>query len=104
MTSGKADLRDDLFGLLERARRAGARDLGADLDHRLLEELPVLGQAHGVLVGADQLDAPLVEDARGPPAPARGSGPSGRPTVGRIASGRSFSTIRSRNSGVSGST
>ncbi len=41
----------------------GARDLGADLEHRLLEEVAVLGQPHGALVGADELDVALLEDA-----------------------------------------
>ena len=46
----------------ERAR-AERRHLRADLEHRLLEEVAVLGQAHGVLVGADQLHVALLEHA-----------------------------------------
>ena len=41
----------------------GPRHLGADLEHRLLEEVAVLGQAHRPLVGADQLDVALLENA-----------------------------------------
>jgi hypothetical protein len=97
------DLADDRLRLLEGPGAPGAGHLRADFEHCLLEELAVLGEAHGVLVGADQLHAPLVQDA------ALGQGE--RQVQGRLpADGREegvrllFLDDFSRNSGVSGST
>ena len=59
-----ADLLGDVHRLVERVREAGARHGEADLLHRRLELVAVLGGADGVDAGADQLDAVLGEHAR----------------------------------------
>ncbi len=51
----QSDALDDRLGLLERTGCARPRHLEADLDHRLLEQRPVLGRGNGLGVGADHL-------------------------------------------------
>ena len=51
----QADLVDDRAGLVERVGGARARHVEADLDHRLLEPLAVLGGGDRLGVGADHL-------------------------------------------------
>jgi hypothetical protein len=60
----QTDLAADALRVLKRACPFGARDLRPDLDHCLLEELPVLRHANRVPARADQLDRPLVQDPR----------------------------------------
>src|SRR5262249_7464075 len=50
--------------LLDRLDDAAVRHVEADLSHRVLEELTILGDLDGLNLRADQLDAVLVEDAR----------------------------------------
>ena len=82
------------------------RDREADLDHRLLEPLAVLGGRDRLRVRADELDAVsprLPTTPRSASAIARFSAVC-PPSVGSTASGRSRSMIFVRTSGVSGST
>ena len=97
-----ADLARRWRGLLDACRRPRARRLGADRADDVLEQLPVLAAVDRVDVGADQLDAVLLEHAvlvqrhrdveRGLPAE------GGQQRVGRSRA-MTFST----NSGVIGS-
>ena len=59
----QSDLGDDLLGFVHRVRDPTARHLEADLDHRLLEPLPVLGGGDGLGIGPDQLHPVAVEHA-----------------------------------------
>ena len=59
----QADVVEDLARVVHRVHDAAARDLQADLDHQVLEDLPVLAAEDGVAVGADHLHAVLLEDA-----------------------------------------
>jgi hypothetical protein len=52
---GEADLLDDLASVLHGVGDPRRRHLQADALHRTLEELPILGGADGLAVGADQL-------------------------------------------------
>ena len=76
MIAGKPIARR-LAGLVDGAATPRAA-LEADLVHRGLEQLAVLGLADRVDVGADQLDAVLLEDAASASASA-GSARSARP-------------------------
>ena len=49
--------------VFERSRQAAARDVDADLLHRVAEQQPVLADLDGVDLRADQLHAVLGEDA-----------------------------------------
>ncbi len=59
----EADVGLDRQRLLVAARDLGLRAVEADLRHRLLEQLAVLGHADRVARGADQLDAVLLQHA-----------------------------------------
>src|SRR5439155_16759324 len=58
----QTDLAGDPLRVFERTRAPRARHLRPDLEHRLLEEVPVLRDADRLAAGADQLDRPLVQD------------------------------------------
>jgi hypothetical protein len=60
---GEADHRLDLQRLLERVRERRARALQPDLGHRVLELLAILGLVDRLLLGADHLDAELLQHA-----------------------------------------
>ena len=71
----------DRFG--ERACQPALRHVEADLAHRVLEQLPVLGDLDRLDRGADQLDVVLLEHAGARRDRPRGSAPSGRrPSAG----------------------
>ena len=59
----QADVVEHLAGLVHVVDDAAARDLQADLDHQVFEDLAVLAAEDGVAVGADHLHAVLREDA-----------------------------------------
>ncbi len=56
--------RDDRFSLGFGMRHGGGRHFEADFDHRLLEEIAILGLFDRVQLGADQLDAELFQHPR----------------------------------------
>ena len=59
----KADALDHPTCLVHVVGDTGGWDVEADLEHRRLEALAVLGRGDGLGIGADQLDPVLVEDA-----------------------------------------
>ena len=61
----KAERLRELDRLRQRARDAALRHVEADLAHRVLEQLPILGDLDRLDRGADQLDVVLVERAGG---------------------------------------
>ena len=63
MTSGKPSVRASSTASASDAREAALRDVEADLPHRVLEQLPILGHLDRVDRRADQLDAVLLEHA-----------------------------------------
>ena len=58
----QADLARDPLCVFERPRALRARHLRPDLEHRPLEEIPVLRDADRLSARSDQLDRPLVQD------------------------------------------
>ena len=84
------------------AGQAAGRHLDADLLHRVAEQQAILGHLDRVDLRADQLDAVRLEHAARRSATARFSAVC-PPTVGSIASGRSFSMMAATISTVSGS-
>ena len=73
MMSGKPIVVGDLERLVERRARSPTRGTDeADLGHRLLEALAVLGGADRLGLGADQLDAVARPAPRARRAPSRG--------------------------------
>ena len=65
MTSGKPSVLRELDRLGQRARDAALRHVEADLAHRVLEQLAILGDLDRLDRRADQLDVELVERAGG---------------------------------------
>ncbi len=63
MTHGKADLGGEVQAVAQVVDERGARHVEADLVHGVFEQETVFGLLDGVQLGADQLDAVLVEDA-----------------------------------------
>ncbi len=63
MTSGKPSVFGELDRLGQRARDAALGDVEADLAHRVLEQLTVLGHLDGLDRRADQLHVVFVERA-----------------------------------------
>ena len=59
----QADVVEHLAGVVHVVDDAAARDLQADLDHQVFEDLAVLAAMDRVAVGADHLHAVLREDA-----------------------------------------
>ena len=63
MTSGNPSVAGQLVGFGEVAGETALRDLEADLPHRVLEQLTILGDLDGFDRGADQLHVVLLENA-----------------------------------------
>ena len=63
MTSGKPSVRASSIASASDAREAALRHVEADLAHRVLEQLPILGHLDRLDRRADQLDVVLLEHA-----------------------------------------
>ena len=104
MTSGKPSVLRELDRFGQRARHAALRHVEADLAHRVLEQLPILGDLDRLNRRADQLDVVLRRACRAAARSTARFSAVWPPTVGSSASGRSRSMIAASTSGVSGST